>query len=411
MTGAVRGLAFGMAAMTRRLRALPALLIFVVTACTSPPAPVEQPTAAGQLTPMLVEVLSTPRWFTGTDGRTHLAYELLLTNVAPTEVNVAALEVRDADSGATLMSLSDDALREAMSLAASPSPPTTAVPSSAMTVVWLDVPSSGPPAAALTHRVIIDPPQGVTLDAVAWTFTTDPVYVDRRPPVVLGPPLAGPRWIALGSCCDGPHRRATYPIDGRWYIAQRYAIDFNLLDAQNRPGVGDPLLPSSFPTFGQPVYAVADGVIAMADDGRPDLRVGQARDEPTPQDAGGNRVAIDIGDGHYAIYAHLREGSIKVRENDRVRRGDHIADVGSSGTTGGPHLHFQVNDRPSVVYADGLPYVFDTFDVTGRTPPLDEILPYYDTLEPIPISTADTGPRDDQLPLGRDMLTFPSADG
>jgi hypothetical protein len=37
-----------------------------------------------------------------------------------------------------------------------------------------------------------------------------------------------------------------YPIDGRWYLAQRYAIDFNQLDAENRPGTGDPTLPTSF---------------------------------------------------------------------------------------------------------------------------------------------------------------------
>ncbi|AKS36824.1 peptidase M23 [Mycolicibacterium goodii] len=384
-------------------------MLLLVAACTSPTPPIEQPAARGQLTPVLVDILSAPRWFTGTDGRTHLVYELLLTNVVPAEVTVSALEVRDADSGAMLLSLSGGALREAMSLAAS-STTTTAVPSSAMAVVWLDIPSTGPPAAALTHQITVDPPPGVPSNAVAWTFTADPVYVDRRPPVVLGPPLAGPRWVALGSCCDGPHRRALYPIDGRWYLAQRYAIDFNLLDAQNRPGSGNPLLPSSFPTFGQPVYAVADGVVAVADDGRPDLRVGEARDEPTAQDAGGNRVLIDIGGGHYAVYAHLRNGSITVRANERVRRGDHIADVGSSGTTGGPHLHFQVTDRPSVVYADGLPYVLDTFELTGRTPPLDEVLPHYDTLEPIPISTTGTGPRDDQLPLGRDVLTFPAAD-
>ena len=96
-----------------------------------------------------------------------------------------------------------------------------------------------------------------------------------------------------------------------------------------------------------------------------------------------------------------------VHTGDRVERGHQIADVGSSGTTGGPHLHLQVTDRPSVVEADGMPYVFDRFELTGQTPPLAEVLPYYDTLDPIPITTGRTGQRHDQLPLGSDVVTFP----
>ena len=105
------------------------------------------------------------------------------------------------------------------------------------------------------------------------------------------------------------------------------------MDAENRPGVGDPLLPASFPTFGQPVYAVADGTVVEAVDGNPDLKVGEAREDPTPDNAGGNRVAIDIGDGRFALYAHLHQGSVAVHPGDHVTRGRHIADVGSSGTT------------------------------------------------------------------------------
>jgi len=371
-----------------------------------------QPVPGGQITPLLDSTLSTPRWFTGTDGQAHLVYELMLTNVVPAAVTLGALEVHSADSGATLIRLTGDSLRAATSLAASPDTPTAQLPPSSVGVAWLDIPLGGTAVpAAITHRLTIDAPAGIPPSGVAWTFTGPAVQVDQRPPVVVNPPLAGPGWAALGSCCDGPHRRAAYPIDGRWYLAQRFAIDFNLLDSQNRPGVGDPLLPSSFPTFGQPVYAVADGTVVVAVDGNPDLRVNEAREEPTPENAGGNRVVIDIGDGRFAVYAHLHNDSISVRPGERVTRGHHIADVGSSGTTGGPHLHFQMSDRPSIVLADGLPYLFNTFELTGQTPPLAAVLKYYDTLQPIPISTSNTGPRHDQLPLGRDVVTFPAITG
>jgi hypothetical protein len=334
-----------------------------------------------------------------------------LTNAVPVPVTVSDVDVRDADTGATLMRLTGDSLLAAMSLATSPDSPDVVLPPATVGIVWLDVPLAGERdiPAAVEHRLTIDPPPDVPVPQSWLSYTGAPVMVDRRPPVVLGAPLTGSGWAALGSCCDGPHRRALYPVDGRWYLAQRFAIDFNQLDAENRPGIGDPRLPTSFPTFGQPVLAVADATVVEAVDRYPDLLVGEAREDVTPESAGGNRVVIDLGEGRFAVYAHLQAGSVAVQPGDRVGRGQSIAKVGSSGTTGGPHLHFQVTDRPSVVVADGLPYVFDRLELTGQTPPLADVLPYYDTLEPIPITHERTGPRLDELPLGRDVVTFPVA--
>lgn len=56
--------------------------------------------------------------------------------------------------------------------------------------------------------------------------------------------------------------------------------------------------------------------MAVAADGNPDLRVGESREEPTPDNAGGNRVVIDIGHGRFAVYPHLQQGSISVHQGD-----------------------------------------------------------------------------------------------
>ena len=164
-----------------------------------------------------------------------------------------AVEVRNADAGAPLARLSGDSLWAATSLATSPDAPTVQLPPSSVAVVWMEIaiqPKRIP--KAITRHITIDPLPDVSTAAVPLTYTGTVVEVDRRPPIVVGHPLAGARWAALGSCCDGPHRRALYPIDGRWYLAQRFAIDFNQREADNRPGTGDPALPTSFPTFGQP---------------------------------------------------------------------------------------------------------------------------------------------------------------
>lgn len=364
-----------------------------------------------QFTPLLDSTLSPPAWFTGSDDQVHLVYELLLTNALPVPVSVSSVEVLDVGTGATLLHLDGEALLASMSLGTTPEIPAVTLPPAGVGVVWLDVPLANAEdiPTAVAHRLAIAPPPDVPVPDALLAFTGDAVPVDRRPPVVLGPPLTGAGWAALGSCCDGPHRRALQPINGQWFLAQRFAIDFNQFDAENRPGVGDPTLPTSFPTFGQPVLAVANATVVEAVDRYPDLLVGESREALNPDSAGGNRVVLDLGDGRFAIYAHLQAGSVTVGAGDRVVQGQVIAAVGSSGTTGGPHLHFQVTDRPSVLFGSGLPYVFDAFVLVGQTPPLAEVIPYYDTLEPIPVTPERTGPREAELPLGRDVVTFPAS--
>jgi murein DD-endopeptidase MepM/ murein hydrolase activator NlpD len=54
----------------------------------------------------------------------------------------------------------------------------------------------------------------------------------------------------------------------------------------------------------------------------------------------GNTVLIDHGKGVYTYYAHLSK--IVIKKNQRVRRGQRIAEVGNTGRSTGPHLHLEV---------------------------------------------------------------------
>jgi murein DD-endopeptidase MepM/ murein hydrolase activator NlpD len=74
----------------------------------------------------------------------------------------------------------------------------------------------------------------------------------------------------------------------------------------------------------------------------------------------GNFVVLDIGEGVFALLAHLKEGSISVEPGQTVRAGDRIAACGNSGNTFEPHIHLQVMDRPDPAHPDvrGLPAVF-----------------------------------------------------
>lgn len=56
----------------------------------------------------------------------------------------------------------------------------------------------------------------------------------------------------------------------------------------------------------------------------------------------GNYVAVEHDDGKVTYYAHLRRGSVAVSEGQRVACGQRLGQVGSSGFSTGPHLHFEV---------------------------------------------------------------------
>ena len=119
---------------------------------------------------------------------------------------------------------------------------------------------------------------------------------------------------------------------------------------------GDGTRLTDYFAFGQPLLAVADGRVTAAVDGAPDVPVGGR----TWRNMAGNHVILDIGGGRYVLYGHLRQGSVRVRVGDDVRRGQVLGQVGDSGNSDAPHLHLQVQNRPT----------FDVEDRTLRTYPM-----------------------------------------
>jgi murein DD-endopeptidase MepM/ murein hydrolase activator NlpD len=97
----------------------------------------------------------------------------------------------------------------------------------------------------------------------------------------------------------------------------------------------------SFPQMdlGRRVVAAASGVVEQVHDGEED-RCTSGR---CPGGGGyGNHVRIAHPDGRLSIYAHLRKDSLRVAVGEEVGCGDPIGEVGSSGYSTGPHLHFEV---------------------------------------------------------------------
>src|SRR5262249_6401837 len=154
---------------------------------------------------------------------------------------------------------------------------------------------------------------------------------------------------------------------------QRFAIDWTQIGEDGKPFQGDRSRNSNFYAYGAEVLAVANAVVADVKDGIPDNDPGKKAVPITLETIGGNYVILDLGRGNFALYAHLQPKSIRVRVGQKVRRGQVLALLGNSGNAEGPHLHFHVTNANSVLGAEGVPYVFESFDLQGILPSLKDL--------------------------------------
>ena len=388
------------------------LASLVVVAVGSPAAGTSRAESSPQavsseqlLTPVTQSVVSRPRWYPGDDGRVHMQYELLLTNTVPLSIDVTALEVRGG-SGRRIEALSGERLEAAMTLLGSEAEPTTELPAATVGVVWVDL-SFGSRRGVprhVKHRLTVDVGPGLPLGPTI-TDTGGRATVARRGPVAIGPPLLGGRWVGVGGP-QGPHRRALQAVNGHLRLGQRFAVDFAArLDAQGRTHIGSPDENLSYFNYGEPVVAVGGGKVVEAVDRLPDQIPNH--NVPIPlSDADGNHVILKLDRRVFAAYGHMKPGSVRVERGDRVRKGEVLGKLGNSGESTGPHLHFQLMNRPSFLDADGVPFVFDRFRLDGHIPSLEEFLDADRDGTLMPIDPAEAGERRRRGITGLEVVTF-----
>ncbi len=143
----------------------------------------------------------------------------------------------------------------------------------------------------------------------------------------------------------------------------RYAYDFVPVDADGEMVRGDASRNENYVGFGAPVLATGDGVVVALENGQADNRqFDQSKIPENPMVLFGNCTVIDHGNGEFSVYGHLKQGSVSVKVGDRVRRGQPIAAIGASGSAFFPHLHYQLQDGPTLA-AEGLPSYFSDLRV------------------------------------------------
>lgn len=329
-------------------------------------APLQAVAAEPVLTPLVGQVLAAPRPVLGSDQRRHLVYEVQLDNVTASTLEVQAVEIID-DSGKVLHRLDRDSIARRLSIGARRGAEAAELLFGQFGVLFLHVALGKDDALprTLRHRIILR----FMPANIEYALTIAETAVNDAPTVVLGPPLAGKGYIAGDGCCDSiRHVRALLPLDGRFTLAQRFAIDWEQTDAQNRLVNGDTRTLGNYTIFGKDVLAVADGTVVASRNDLPEQVPGALpRNLPLDQ-ADGNFVVLEIG-GAYVLFAHMQPGSVTVAAGARVKRGDVLGKVGNTGNSQAPHLHLHVMDGPSPLLANGIPYVIDAFILTA----IDEV--------------------------------------
>ena len=204
-------------------------------------------------------------------------------------------------------------------------------------------------------------------------------------PIAVRFPLFG-EWCAVNT----PGHKV--PSHGTDLLGQTYAYDFLQIDWAQRgyKFYKTPILPSLF--FGvqlkdtycwsKPIYAPFEGEIIEVKDGieerNPvhiirDLVVvlkngfifrGKSNDELHP--VLGNFIILKMDQNVFCLIAHARKGSIIVSKGQKVKEGQELAQVGHSGNSTAPHLHFQLMDSPNLIKAKGLPCCFKNYQIFSK---------------------------------------------
>ena len=186
------------------------------------------------------------------------------------------------------------------------------------------------------------------------------------------------------------------PFDGVWYVSsehgyldphkrflpEAFAYDFLQIGANGKSFQRDGSRNNDYYAYGKKVLAAADGTVAYV---RGDI-VENNPGTPNINTPGGNVVIIDHGNSQFSYYAHLKPNSINVRAGAKIKAGDPIGEVGNSGDSLEPHLHFHAMNNVDVMQADGVPAVFAKWKAQayGREPVVREmgILPRGEFVQP-----------------------------
>lgn len=330
-----------------------------------------------------------------------LAYELHITNFDVVPLSLKRIEVfSDVEKSEPLQTLTGDelaadvievgakmAMGRPTDASATKGTQTIEPGRRAVVFLWIELGLETRVPKSLRHRMVFESgePGKDAGNVTESTLEDFAVPVHRETALMLSPPFEGGVWLAgAGPANDSDHRRSLLAIDGQVHDAQRFAIDWMKVGPNGDSHHDGTARNENFWGYGETIHAVADGEVTDVMDGIPENEPRVLPKQVTLDNISGNYVILRIAANRYVTYAHLQNGSIKVRLHEHVARGTVIGRLGNTGQATAPHLHFQVTDGNSVLQSEGVPFVFASFtdlgpgsayelDKHGSTPRTDSI--------------------------------------
>ena len=251
-----------------------------------------------------------------------------------------------------------------------------------------------PAGTSLSPDLTLDPGEAVIVSWQAFAFrgARDALRVTangaaaRELPVSMEQsktafsfPLRGAWYVAAGS---------TFHTGHRWSPMEEFAYDFVRVGAGGGTYRGKGTRFTDYYAYGEPALAAASGKVIIAINDEPEDVAAMKRPDETvdayferlqqeqferiaggARAVGGSQVMIDHGNGEYSFYAHLKPGSVSVKEGDNVETGARLGLLGSSGNSTEPHLHFQVCDGPDPLMCASIPVQWADVELLFTDPP------------------------------------------
>ena len=153
-------------------------------------------------------------------------------------------------------------------------------------------------------------------------------------------------------------------LDQNYHTAtrdQRFAYDI-LIMRDGATHTGDGTRNEDYHCFGKPVVAPGAGRVVSAAKDIADNVPG----EMNPEQALGNHVILDHGNGEFSFLAHFKQGTLRVSEGDEVTAGQRLGLCGNSGNTTEPHIHYHLQNTSKLFDGDGLPAQFLDYVADGE---------------------------------------------
>ncbi len=205
----------------------------------------------------------------------------------------------------------------------------------------------------LQLNVAVDKTQAIT-GLYAKPYEPDSLPVLKRNSTSMSLPFRG-EWAVFWG---GDTKELNYHVAVRF---QKNAFDIIQTDESGKSYKNDGKKNEDYYAFGQDIIAPCNGEVVFAVDGIKDNVPGMKNTFYIP----GNAILLKTTNKEYILLAHFKQGTVKVRQGDKIKQGQLLGLCGNSGNSSEPHLHFHLQNTEDFIIATGVKCYFNKLLVNG----------------------------------------------